>query len=46
MTEYTIRHRTFGDCGGFSSMTEATLVALELGWPLADWTIEPVEARS
>jgi hypothetical protein len=40
MTEYTIRHRTLGDVGGFSSMTEATLVALTFPWPLEDWTIE------
>jgi hypothetical protein len=43
MTEYTIRHRTLGDVGGFDSMTAATLVALAMGFPLADWSIELVE---
>lgn len=43
-TEYVIRHRTLGDAGGFSSQTEATLVAIALGFPLADWSIELVEA--
>jgi hypothetical protein len=42
-TEYTIRHRTLGDVGGFSSHTAATLVAIAIGWPLADWSIEPVD---
>lgn len=46
MTEYTIRHRELGDVGGFDSMTAATLVAISIGWPIADWTIELVEARS
>lgn len=46
MTEYTIRHVTRGDVGGFASQTEATMVALAFGWPLADWSIELVEARS
>ena len=45
MTEYTIRHRTRGDVGGFASQTEATLVAIEIGWPLADWSIELVETQ-
>jgi hypothetical protein len=40
---YTIRHRQFGDVGGFDSMTAATMVALSLGWPLDEWTVEPVE---
>lgn len=43
MTEYTIRHATRGDVGGFSSQTEATLVALEIGWPAAEWSIELLE---
>lgn len=43
---YTIRHRTRGDVGGFDSMTEATLVALRLGWLIADWTIENVEREA
>jgi hypothetical protein len=42
MTEYTIRHRTLGDCGGFSSMTEATMTALWLGWPMEEWSVEQV----
>jgi hypothetical protein len=42
--EYTIRHRTLGNVGGFDSMTAATLVALSFGWPLEEWTVEPVEA--
>lgn len=44
IVEYTIRHRTLGDVGGFPSQTAATLVAIEIGWPLDDWTIELVEA--
>jgi hypothetical protein len=44
ITEYTIRHRTRGDVGGFGSHTEAAAVALSIGWPLEDWEIEPVEA--
>lgn len=43
MTSYTIRHRIHGDCGGFTSQTEATLVAIALGFPLADWEIELVD---
>ncbi len=43
MTEYTIRHRTLGDVGGFESMTAATLTALAFGYALDDWTIELVE---
>lgn len=43
ITEYTIRHRTRGDVGAFSSATEATLIAIEIGWPFADWSIELVE---
>lgn len=45
IVEYTIRHRTLGDVGGFSSQTAATLVAIEIGWPLEDWDVELVEAR-
>ncbi len=45
-TEYTIRHRSLGDVGGFDSMTAATLTAIAIGFPLADWTIELVEGRS
>jgi hypothetical protein len=44
MIEHTIRHRTLGDVGGFASATEATAAAIEIGWPLEDWTIELVEA--
>jgi len=43
ITNYTIRHRTRGDVGGFPSQVEATLVALEIGWPLDEWEIEPVD---
>lgn len=43
---YTIRHRTRGDVGGFDSMTEATLVAIALGWALDEWTIENVETEA
>lgn len=43
-TEYTIRHRTIGDIGGFPSMTSATLEALGFDWPLDEWTIALVEA--
>lgn len=46
MTEYTIRHRVFGDVGGFESMTAATLTAIGFGFAFDDWTIELVEARS
>lgn len=46
MTEYTIRHRTLGDVGGFDTMTAATLTAIALGFALEDWTIELLEARS
>ena len=46
MTEYTIRHRVLGDVGGFDSMTAATCVAIAMGFPLDDWTIEPVEVLS
>jgi len=45
ITEYTIRHRTRGDVGGFASQTEATVIALRIGWPLEDWEIEPVEGN-
>lgn len=43
--EYTIRHRTLGDVGAFAHMTTATLQALGFDWPLADWTIEPIETN-
>lgn len=43
MIEYTIRHRTLGDVGGFESMTAATMTALFFGWPLDDWSVEEVE---
>jgi hypothetical protein len=46
MTEYTIRHRTLGDVGGFDSMTAATMIAIAIGWPLDEWTIELVEVLS
>jgi hypothetical protein len=44
VTQYTIRHRTLGDVGGFDSMTAATMTALWLGYPLEDWTVQPIEA--
>lgn len=43
MIAYTIRHRQLGDVGGFDSMTAATLTALFFGWPLDEWSVEPVE---
>ena len=46
MTEYTIRHRVLGDVGGFESMTAATVVAIAIGFPIEDWTIELVEVLS
>jgi len=43
MTVYVIRRLGSRDLGAFASATEATLFAFRLGWPVAVWTIEPVE---